>query len=207
MFHRLGSALGVLATALEVHAGLGHALLVFRPLHALIEFVHLFHETGLFLHEALEATSDVFLLFLGLGGLKCVLKLLEALVDVLLPAGEVTKTAESLQVFLLLLILFLVRGEALGLVFALLHLHLKLVELLLVAPVLTGLALLLLLLAPNLMLAGGKFEEGLEGDFLRAHGVIQFFAIVPGLLREFLGLLDHVDDLLGGFLVFLGFLF
>ncbi len=92
----LGGALQLLAGLLELLALFRHARLVLGPLHPLLELVRIGEHLLLLLLQAAQLAAEFLALGLGLGLLQGGLQLAQAVVEILLPAGEFLQAVEHL---------------------------------------------------------------------------------------------------------------
>ena len=91
---RLGGLADVLAALLDLLAGLGHPVAVLLALHPLAELVGVAEDLLLLVAEPLELPLDLLRGPAGLGGLEGRLQLLEPLVQVGLPLGQLAEAVE-----------------------------------------------------------------------------------------------------------------
>ena len=101
----LSSTLNVFASLVELPPLIGHARLVFGPVHALAQLVHVREHLLFFLLEALEAAAEVFALVLGARFLQRGLQFFEPIIGVLLAAGQFLQSIHHLQVLAELVVL------------------------------------------------------------------------------------------------------
>ena len=134
LLERLGGLADVLAALLHLLAGLGHPLAVLLALHPLAELVGVAEDLLLLLPQPLELPLDLLAGLRVLGGLEGRLQLLEPVVQVGLPLGQLAEPVEHLPRLALLLLalrepVLLEPGRALLLVAVLVVRQLELVEL------------------------------------------------------------------------------
>ena len=158
----------MLAALLHLLPGLGHPLAVLLVLHPLAELVGVAEDLLLLLPQPLELPLDLLAGFLVLGGLEGRLQLLEPVVQVGLPLGQLAEPVEDLpRLALLGRPRRLIRaGRPLLLVAVLVVRQLELVELPLrgaaaaAAPAAAG------VVPGHLELPGAELEQGLVGGLL-----------------------------------------
>ena len=95
----------MLAALLDLLAGLGHPFAVLLVLHPLVQLVGVAEDLLLLVAEPLELPLDLLLGRLVLGGLEGRLQLLQAVVQVGLPLGQLVEPVEDLPRLALLLLL------------------------------------------------------------------------------------------------------
>ena len=113
---RLGGLADVFAALLDLLAGVGHAVAVLLALHPLAELVGVAEDLLLLVAEPLELPLELGACLRVLGGFEGRLDLLEAIVQVALPLGQLAEAVEHLPVlallaFLLRLLFLLARAE------------------------------------------------------------------------------------------------
>ena len=141
----------------------------------------------------------------GLGGAQGAFEFLEFFIEILLALGEITQSAEHLQLLALLGFLQLA-GLSLGFVAVFLFTQIQLIQLALGALIglLLLLAGLLLLLLADLELMGLQAEQGLVGGLFRGECGHQGSGFLRGLGELVDGAFhvsDHGLDVFGGFFV------
>jgi hypothetical protein len=90
-------ALKIVSGLFQLLSLLGHARLVFRALHSLPQVISIREHLLLLLFEALQLAPDLFTLLFRARFLQGGLKFLEAIVDILLPLGQLLKAVHDLQ--------------------------------------------------------------------------------------------------------------
>ena len=171
LLDRFAGPLDVLASLLQLLPLLGHAFLVLRLFHSLLQFFGIAQNLFLLLPQSFELLLGFCLFFCSFGGFQCGLQLLDSLVEVFLPLGQLTKAIQNLPILAGLLLLLGLGLLLLG-VAVFVFVQLKLLQLLLRAAVLGLLRLALLLLlrltrTNDFMLASTQAKQPLVSGLFR----------------------------------------
>ena len=174
----------ILTNLLQLLAGLGHLVAVFRLLHPLLKFVHILAQLPLLLLQPLQLLAKLFLLLRGVRLLKRGLQFLDLLVQILLPLRQLAQPVQDLKLLAFLrVVLLLIDRLPLGFIAILLGLHLQLIELPLLTLLAALFALLLLLLLRDLKLLRLQLQQRLIGRSFARHRPRQRLQILLFLRR------------------------